>query len=242
MDQCINFDFGLHWSRIIPYLQTPEIKQMIPIVFWEIVENNPQWISPSFQEDEAPASLFNSNDGYVTMCDTMLEAFVDNADERIPTELLQEYRHHKASFPKEDDEDQDAEVEWMDDLGDLEVKMRDYVGLNYVKDPTSLVHWCAFNSCHWINPHIMLYWAKLVCPDVQWKVLRAELHTTIISADGKQMFDLLAWGWNHKRFEAYNCKLPYVETDPTLGANEALAMIANHSKMGMRTLLKRINK
>lgn len=70
-----------------------------------------------------------------------------------------------------------------------------------------------------------MYWAKLVCPNVTWKLLVSTYHTTIISSDGTQMFDLLAYAWKYDRFTAYCCGTEYIETDLSLGADEAMKMV-----------------
>jgi hypothetical protein len=75
-----------------------------------------------------------------------------------------------------------------------------------------------------------MYLAKLVYPDIKWKLLETHYHTTVISEDGKYMFDLLSYAWNRARFEAYCCKNEYTETDLSLGAKESMDMVLKEKK------------
>jgi 5-methylcytosine-specific restriction endonuclease McrBC regulatory subunit McrC len=76
-----------------------------------------------------------------------------------------------------------------------------------------------------VNRYIGLYLAKKVCPDKKWKIVESKYHTTVMSSDKTQIFDLIAYAWNTDRFKAYCLNEAYIETDSSLGANEVMEMI-----------------
>ena len=117
--------------------------------------------------------------------------------------------------------------------------IEDILGCNYKKNPELMVHWVAFSCCHWFNKYVCMYLATQVCPEIHWKLLSTETHTTVVSEDGKLMFDLLAFCYNHDRFESYCCNLPYEETDPSLGANESIELMMQNRTVRWSSLLKR---
>ncbi len=219
---CINYDFGKNWDKIVLYLHTPEMEKLKRKAFYEIKNNHDYPQNWRYNKKKSIADLFTSNDAYATMKETMLDSFIEKKDKRIPEALLQKYH---TSWKKIMDSDKAFQKAL-----NIKYKLGDYVDCNYATSPNHMVHFVAFSSCHWFNKHIGMYWAKLICPEIKWKLLQACYHTTIISDDGKHMFDLLAYAWGRDRFKAYCCNEEYVETDLSLGAKQSMEMVMKEDK------------
>lgn len=242
---CTNFDFGSKWNLVIPYLQTKEIEQLLRVTHHEIGLHSSFGVyTGGYKEDQAPGLKLTSCDAWITMIDTMRETAIENKDPRLPRKLIQQYKHALEQIPDIGDDDygnvtkEQEQAAW-DAHGKLQEVIDNFIGCNYAKDKTHIVHWCVANSCHWFNKYIGMYLAKLVCPDIKWRMLTTETHTTVISVDGKHMFDLLSWSWVYDRYKAYCCNEKYTEIDPSLGANESLRLLMRDTQVRFSSIMKR---
>ena len=64
-----------------------------------------------------------------------------------------------------------------------------------------------YSACHWWNSTFGLTLARILQPDIKWKVKRGKKHTTVISIDRQFVFDILY----------------YDEDDVTLGGQNAIS-------------------
>lgn len=231
MYNCINYDFGKNWNKIIPYLATKEMKNLLKLTHYERKWSHDYPENWHYKDDQAPASLLTSYDSHCTMMETMFEAVLEQKDPRIPSILLKQIKKLKYT-------DDNAEEYW-DKYQDLEEKIEIAIGINYKHSPNHIVHWVPFGCCHWFNKFIGMYLAKKISPEIDWKLLSTDTHTTVISKDGKYMFDLLGYSYNHDRFQAICCNEPYVEVDPSLGANETIELLMKQNNVRFTSILGR---
>ena len=234
--QCVNFDFGQNWDKVVPYLQTPMMQQLLQIAHFEIAQNSIAPQNWKFDPQAAPAANLVSHDGHVTMIDTMTDKLIKQKDKRIPRKLLRDYKSAKIALSSSSKED---ECEKFYNYMETREEIGKYIGCDYATSPTNMVHWLIFGSCHFTNRWIGMYLAQQICPEIHWKLLAEDEHTTVISSDGTKMFDLLAWGWNHNRHLSFCCNQPFIETDSSLGANAAIESIMQSNHVRFSTVLKR---
>jgi hypothetical protein len=227
---CKNFDFGKNWNLIVPYLHTPQMEKLKKKAFHEI-KINLDHTGVMYNKKEAIASSFTNNDGYSTMTQTMLETFIGKEDSRIPEALIDKYyTAWDKIIENEDGDDFEYEKKLWDKYMRIVNKIGDLVNCNYQTSPNHMVHFVTFSACHWFNRHCGMYWVKSLFPNVEWKLIKSKSHTTIISADGKYMFDLLSYAWNYDRFKAYCCEEEYEENDKSLGADDVRKILDRDKK------------
>jgi hypothetical protein len=215
----INFNFGTQWDKVVPFLQTRRMKKLLEKVHGMIRDNHdfPQNWKP-YDHTKAPAEQLTTHDGYIMQLDQIKEHYIKIKDVRIPPTVVKKLDE---LIDMREDSNDDDEEEYFNMLHDIEDKVMRAVNVSFDVNPTHIVHWLAFGTCHWFNVIIGLYLAKKVCPSTNWKVRVSDDHSTVISDDGK-MFDILAWGWNQNRFNAACMQLEDTETDVSLGANEVM--------------------
>jgi hypothetical protein len=228
---CTNFNFGKYWDQIVPYLTSPTMKMLIKTVFDEIKRNSDYPENMHYRENEAPAQLLSSYDSFYTMRHTMVEWAIKCNDDRIPEKIHQAFENLEYS-------EDEAEQRYWDEYNRLETAIEDALGVNYETNQTHIACWVPFGTCHWYNKRVGLFLAKKVCPKIHWKLLISDTHTTVISDDGKHMFDLLAFCYNHNRFDAICCNKSYEETDQSLGAKESIELLMKNNKLRFSTALK----
>lgn len=162
----------------------------------------------------------------------------DDFDDDIDSDIEDDEDSDYFSDDFNDDDSMDEDEHW-EKYSAVINQIQDLLGCNYKKNREHMVHWTCFGCCHWFNKYICMYWATKVCPQIHWKLLRTDTHTTVVSHDGKLMFDLLAFCYNRDRFQSYCCNQTYQETDPSLGANESIKLMMNNKSVRWSTLLKR---
>ena len=70
-------------------------------------------------------------------------------------------------------------------------------------------YFCLYGGCHWYNPTFGITLAKMVMPDIKWKIISGEFHTTVVSHDEKLVFDILYF--DEKDTETYGGRHAIVE-------------------------------
>ena len=207
----MNFDFGQRWAEVVPFLTSPDMRGLLQRCWTEMRADSACYRAKQYDHQRSPASQLTSRDGWATLLDSAVQLALDNADPRLPPR----------TWSDNDSDDDDSRGErWMQ----YEDDVRRAIGLDFRTDPSHIAHWApAWGSCHWFSPTIGLHLANHVCPDTQWAVLSSPEHTTVVSADGKKVFDLLAWSWD--RLHAHVLRdADWVEKDATLGGAVAIEM------------------
>ena len=173
---------------------------------------NACYIADRYDHDRSPASQLASRDGWLNFIDGPVQHAIEHGHPSLPADF-------SSRKPVWDGvKGGDSSAEWWAATMEYESEATRALGLDFRTHPTHIVHWAAaYGSGHWFNPHIGLHLAARVCPEVQWRVLEGCDHTTVVSADGRHVFDLLAWGYD--RLGAGRCR---VEDDSTLGGAEAV--------------------
>lgn len=225
----VNFDFAQHWDWVVPFLGTKKMQSLLEQVYQLIKENHdyPQnW--KGYNHSQPPALNLTSHDAWVTLHDMMIKWGVDKPDPRIPQEVLDAYEalHHCEEDDEKDMDSDESQERFFNELWELEAKIEHALEIDFPRCQ-HMSSWLAFGTAHWFNPVIGLYLANKVCPGIKWKVLISHKHATVVSIDNTKMFDLLAYGWESDRIDAYcfNDQDNYTEEDPSLGATQAMEML-----------------
>ena len=216
----INFDFGARWSEVEPHLTTVDMRRVLTRCWTAMRDDSACYIADAYDHTRAPAGQLTSCDGWAHLVMEAVQRAIDNGHPNLPPELKQ------PELDGDDDDDQPDEEFW-EEYREYEQQVQRAIGLDFETRPTHIVHWAAaWGSCHWYNTHIGMHLAPRVCPDVQWRLLQGCDHTTVVSADGRRVFDLLAWAWD--RLCGHLAGMARVETDPTLGGATAVDRAGKH--------------
>lgn len=70
-------------------------------------------------------------------------------------------------------------------------------------------YFCLYGGCHWYNPTFGITLAKMVMPDIKWKIIGGDFHTTVVSHDEKLVFDILYF--DEKDTETYGGRQAIVD-------------------------------
>ena len=52
-------------------------------------------------------------------------------------------------------------------------------------------YYCLWGGCHWYNTSFGIELARMVMPNITWKLIEGDIHTTVVSDDEKLVFDIL---------------------------------------------------
>ena len=214
----INYDFGKNWdTKVKPFLEHPKIKKAIVKgvnSYLSIFPNNHKY------KKNTPPAQYSSKDWYVTIRDRQEEIIMEKL--RTSNQLSKEFLDFEAKIQEHgdycigDDDENDPQT-----LYDMQQEiLAPYFSWDKIK--YDILSYCLSGSCHWWSPTFELTLAKLVEPEIKWKVQRGNDHTTVISQDKKRVFDLLYWSCDD-RIDNYifNDPIPNDKIDPTLGGKQA---------------------
>ena len=52
-------------------------------------------------------------------------------------------------------------------------------------------YYCLWGGCHWYSASFGIELARMVMPNITWKLIEGDIHTTVVSDDEKLVFDIL---------------------------------------------------
>ncbi len=144
-----------------------------------------------YNEKLPPSSLLSSNDGNFTLMCDIIMFHTDKNYSRNRREIPKYYEYNL-----------------------------NRLGYNYKKNKDKLCFYIPLGCCHWWNRYFCLWLARKLLPDRKWEVRRSIKHTTIYSKETNEVFDILYWSLKN-RLRSHELKLPYEDSDSSLGGNEA---------------------
>ena len=218
-----NYDFGKHWTKVYQFIKTDEGQKIIATAFrhWNNGQKitNPLFKGKRFNKNEPPASLMSYGDGYMTLCDALVDNVIDNRRMDILTD--DDIKNlDTIQMINYDDEDDDVIDKSNDLLYKIRDKVEDKLGYNYKTNKDKLAFYIPWGSCHTWNRYFGLWLARKVCPDRDWIVQTSDKHTTVYCKETNEIFDIIYWGID-KRLEYHCFDKQYSSTDLSLGGNDA---------------------
>lgn len=201
---CMNYDFGANWHKIVPLLTTINKKCIMDkLVGYLNLPQDRDWynISPVenlsftffnyFLFDMANSILNNRDNTYLTYYDRQVLKEVDDKV-NIP------------NFPV--------------DIKILNVFWRVFQRLkqtpfNYKLNPHQLTFYVPFGQCHGWNKIFGLWLAKQVLPQYKWRIRTSARHTTVYCREQHMVFDILYWGLDHRLKDYHNNYNTYTNTN-----------------------------
>lgn len=211
----INYDFGKNWkTEIVPFLEHPKIKRTIARSVNSFHKYST--FKKKYIKNTAPAS-YSTRDYYSTLVERKEEIIMDILREikLLPKEFLKLEKKviEHGDYCVGDDDDDIKLYEMQQRI------LKPFFSWESIK--YNLETYYFSGACHWWAPTFELELAKLVEPNIKWKVKRGFKHTTVISTDNSRVFDLLYWVSN-SRIENYMFDDPIKDKqDETLGGKAA---------------------
>lgn len=212
----VNFDFGKEWNKIKHFLEEPQAEKIIRKTYkeWQrgqILVRRSMGID--FRKGKYDPNKHPSQQ--LTTCDWWCEI----------SDLI--CKTHKTA--EDSQEIMDIKNNWDEDCEDIHWnkiwKIQDEVikraGYDWPKHKDKLAFYIPIGSCHTWNAIFGLWLARKVFPDLEWRVLTSQEHTTVYCKERDMIFDILYWSLDN-RIEDHIVGKPYSSKDLTLGGDLAL--------------------
>jgi len=188
-----NFNFKKDWEKFcMPIMRTDRIYKAIKKGVKGYVTNSFIEGKPFLKEEP-----FKKNDYPLRHAQGDSICFVEDEIEERIIPLLKEkgiLKDDRNKPLREAYEDEESFFEASDAYLDEEYTkyknsiIEPYVDVERMKN---YKYFCLYGGCHWYNPTFGITLARMVMPDIKWKIIVGNYHTTVVSHDEKLVFDIL---------------------------------------------------
>lgn len=186
----MNYDFENKWlTEVVPLLDLPIVKQRIRQGINDFIDSGNAWNKDTnYDENRCPASYGRSDWWF---CYVLGKFRKDKGKELVREGIMLSYK----DFCKDRDfnmKDDDCYEEYYD----YQTKIFE----PYVKEfeRTDYRSHMVFSACHWWNPTFGITIARILFPDEKWRVVRGELHTTVVNKNMTKVFDIIYYDKDDK--------------------------------------------
>ena len=188
-----NYDFKKNWNDIVPLLELPQVKSAITRGINSYL-NNDDTRTDKYDKKHFPL--------YYARGDTICYILGDNFDMDFTEELqIKGILKLDINEPNENDftscKYYDIAMEEYFENGNYD-KYHEYCQkiiepyYNY-KMKHNYQSYCLYSGCHWWNNTFGLTIAKLIMPNENWKIVKNDLHTTVVNKEDTKVFDILLY-------------------------------------------------
>ena len=188
----MNYDFKTNWERIRPLLKSPILQKAMRQSINAYLKCRGD--TYKYSKNRLPYQYSKVDN-----------LFCYDIEEKVIEDLLQwgiikedpiltKLKENSNDDDLDEYYDSDEYAEWQESIRPIaELYIRDRLEKNYQS-------YCLYGGCFWYNKNFGLKLAKIVMPSVDWVVKRSNIHSTVISTDGKLVFDILYFDENEADF------------------------------------------
>ena len=188
----MNYNFKVNWDQfIIPHLENPKLLRAIRRGVNLYLDNDEK--TDRYTNSRAPASYMLLDCFYNELEDTKEQFFYDQKQNGLLDSKLVELEQQIDIYIQQNGETDDDELSNLyEQVCELENEIFDNE-YNFTKPAlkNNIISYQFYSACHWWNSTFGLTLARLVQPEIKWKVKRGRKHTTVISIDRQFVFDIL---------------------------------------------------
>ena len=188
----MNYNFKANWDQfIIPHLENPKLLRAIRRGVNAYLDNEEK--VERYTNSRAPASYMSLDCFYNELEDVKEQYFYEQKENGLLDERLVKLEQQIDIYIQQNGENDDDELSNLyEQVFEIENEIFDNE-YKFTKPSlkNNIISYQFYSACHWWNSTFGITLARIVQPEIKWKVQRSKKHTTVISIDRQFVFDIL---------------------------------------------------
>ena len=188
----MNYNFKANWDQfIIPHLENPKLLRAIRRGVNAYLDNENK--TERYTNSRAPASYMSLDCFYNELEDVKEQYFYEQKENGLLDERLVKLEQQIDIYIQQNGENDDDELSNLyEQVFEIENEIFDNE-YKFTKPSlkNNIISYQFYSACHWWNSTFGITLARIVQPEIKWKVQRSKKHTTVISIDRQFVFDIL---------------------------------------------------